>query len=279
MRKLTTLINVTVLVAVFFLAGTTSSMAGTKKAKAKVNRIVLIFSGTLQQFPSGTTGTTSGPFTCPSGEELNIATTVFYFWDGICDDSQSNSAGLPACGGRFTSRIESCSSNVKVDGGPFSIVSATNRGQFELCFASAATLTSPADCWNAGGATGTTVGMVYATGTSLGESRLTLGLVGIPAQVNGDITLTSSTKFTDVNGINVDANELNGAISHTTVEPNFEANRPACGFTVTPGSPGFGPGSGRGPGGCFRRGQAVVATRVPAARDHGWGKTRTISDG
>ncbi len=214
MRKLTTLINVMVVAAVFFLAGTTSSMAG-----GKVRGVVSIFSGTYQQFPPGTPGTTSGPFMCLSGEGLVIATTVVYFSDGICDDVQPNSAGLPVCGGRFTSRVEECADfgrDTKFDGGPFSVVSVTSRGQSEFCFASGASPALPADCWDAGGGTPR---MVYATGTTLSETRLIPGL-GSPVLVTGETTLTSSTKFKDGNGIKVDANMFDGAISHLTVEPN-----------------------------------------------------------
>lgn len=256
MRKLATLINVMVLAVVFFLAGTTSSMAG-----GKVRGTVSIFSGTYQQFPPGTPGTTSGPFMCPSGETLSIVTTVVYFSDGICDDVQPNSAGLPACDGRFTTRGEECSDptpfgrDIKIDGGPFSVLSVTSRGQIEFCFASGASPALPADCWGAGGTPGTTVGMVYATGTTLSEVRLIPGLTGSPASVTSETTLTSTTMFTDVNGIKVDANMFDGAITHATAEPN--AAPPACGFTVTPGpgSPGFGPLSGCGAAGVSVKGK------------------------
>ena len=252
MRKLTTLINVMVLAAIVFLAGTTSSMAG-----GRVGGTVLIFSGTYQQFAPGTTGTTSGgAFMCPAVDGLTIATTVSYFLDGICDDIQPNSAGLPACDGRFTIRVEGCSDlgrDTKFDGGPFSVISATSRGQIEFCFASAATPTLPADCWGAGGATGTTAGIVYATGTTLTNSRLIPGLLGSPVQVTGETTLTSSTKFMDDNGIKVDAKLFDGTISHFTAESNITL--PACGFPVTPGSPGFGPGSGCGLAGVLVKGK------------------------
>lgn len=251
MRKLTTLINVMVLAAVFFLAGTTSSMAG-----GKVRGIVSIFSGTYQQFfPLAPPGTTSGPFMCLRDEGLIIATVVFYFSEGICDDVQPNSAGLPTCGGRFTSRVEECSDfgrDLKIDGGPSSVVSVNSRGQTELCFASAASPASPADCWSAGG----TPGMVYATGTTLSVTRLIPGLTS-PVLVTGETTLTSSTKFRDGNGIKVDAKMFDGAISHLTVEPNDSP--PACGFTPSspgsPGSPGFGPVSGCGLAGVFVKGK------------------------
>ena len=216
----------------------------------KAPGIISTFSGTFQQFPPGTTGTTSGPFMCPIGEGLSISTTVVYFSAGICDDIQPNSAGLPACDGRFTARVEGCSDpgrDIKFDGGQFAIVSGNSRGQVEFCFASAASgasLTSPADCWGAGGATGTTAGTVYATGTHLTAIRLIPGLLGSPVQVTGETTLISSTKFTDGNRINVDANQFNGAISHIMAESNVGLNN--CGFAVTPGSPGFGPGSGCG---------------------------------
>ena len=256
MRKLTTLINVMVLAAVFFLAGTTSSMAG-----GKIRGIVSIFSGTYQQFdppPTGpTTGTTSsGTFMCPGFVEgLAISTTVFYFLDRICDDVQPNSAGLPACGGRFTARVEECfdptpfGRDTKIDGFPsFSIVSVNSRGQIELCFASAASPASPADCWVAGGTPGT----VYATGTTLTQTRQIPGLLGSPVSSNSETTLTSSTKFTDANGIKVDAKKFNGAVSHVTAQPNIAP--PACSFTVTPGSPGFGP-SGCGLAGVWVKGK------------------------
>lgn len=253
MRKLTTLINVMVLAAVVFLAGTTSSMAG-----GKVRGTVSIFSGTYQQFAFGTTGTTSGPFMCPAGEGLTIVTTVFYFSDGVCDDVQPNSAGLPACGGRFTARGEECVNpvpfgrDIKIDGGLFSILSVSSRGQIEFCFASGASPTLPADCWSAGG----TTGMVYATGTTLTQVRLIQGLTGSPASVTSETTLTSSIKFKDVNGIKVDAKMFDGAITHATAEPNGDP--PACGFPVTaasPGSPGFGLGSGCGTAGVSVKGK------------------------
>lgn len=204
MRKLTTLIIVMVLAAVVFLAGTTSSMAVEKKAR--VGGIVSIFSGTYQHFAAGTTGTTSGPFMCPGVEELVIATVVWYFLDGICDDVQPNSSGLPVCGGRFTSRDEGCHDptfpgrDIKIDSGPSSVLSVNGRGQRELCFASAASSALPADCWGAGG----TAGLVYATGTTLAQTKLILGLTGGPLSVTTEITLTSSTNFKDVNGIKVE---------------------------------------------------------------------------
>ena len=258
MRKLTTTINVMVLAAVFFLAGTSSSMAAAKKAQ--VGGTVSIFSGTYQNFPPGTPGTTSGPFMCPDGEALSIATNVFYFFDGICDDVQPNSAGLPACDGRFTARFEGCSDptfpgrDIKNDGGPNSVTSINSRGQFELCFAAGASPALPADCWGAGGTPGTTVGMVYATGTALSQTRFVSGLAGTPVSLTSESTLTSSTTFRDDNGIKVDAEKLNGVIFHLTVEPNISP--PACGFTPgSPGSPGFGPGSGCGLAGVSVKGK------------------------
>ena len=123
---------------------------------AKETGVVAHWSGTYTRHPNGVdvvpgvdctsvTDVCSGDLvTCAVGEDLTVTLGVFYFLEGICDDSLAGPS--PACVGRFTFRGEECfdptiDADVHLDGsftdGP--LISVISRGVTMICFEDPAT--------------------------------------------------------------------------------------------------------------------------------------------
>lgn len=121
---------------------------------------------------------------CELGERLAVSLGVFYFLEGICDDSGAGPS--PACDGRFTFRGEECLNPLPYPAGDVhlngSLLSVISRGVTRICFDTPAA--DPLDCSKI---------LEIGIGNTLTQTRLITG--------PGISTASATTETTDFSAI------------------------------------------------------------------------------